>query len=1503
MRRIKEETIHTLARIGRKHRMLRYPILALLVVFVFIYNLFLYGFIHFKMRERLARGLAMAMTVILIFTSVNITAFAMSGDLGQGENYEESGDPVNESEAEENVAPEDQEESITPEAPENSEEGITPENPEQNITPEAPENTEESAVPGESETPEETTTPESTVSDGNAQVLSETVIALQQRIDALPSVEEFIALADGTYAEESLWNEAQMTIYYELQEIVDIYDGLSEEEQAQVDITKLLVLFEYINSAVMPLENAGVHYEPITISASSLNGNAIWGATESKSGVALDNYAHFYVKSRYDDGGLPVDGKITMPVSGVTYQLATGDDPGKAYDGNDCIRLTAGTTTKTMDLETIGVYQNIYVFATAGGPGGSNYAKFSVTLKYTDGTSDETTYKLYDWYGLNSVDNVEKYYDVKRINIGETSPSGSTGTTDGPVIHSAAIAVDKGKLLESITFTIKGINENADIPNNLYCCIFAVTGATPAGVPDKPVAIQATKLEGDTTGKFTANWNAVNEANGYCLDVSTDRQFKSFVGEYNNFNVGNVLNYSVSQNIDNNTVYYYRVRAVNSNGQSLSSNRIATDLPLWIRQALNDGDQSKVSYDAETNTITFSEDVTLKDTIILPTGDETIIDLNSNTVTAPTGKSAIAASGSDTKLEVRGSSEGNRQGTLIAGSSENGGNGSPAIDFGKADSNSTITVSGSYIKGGDGTTAEDGTAGVGGAGIAAGSGVNIEVGEKAEVIGGNGGNAQNGTGGTGGAGISGGNVSVAQNGTVTGGNGGNSASGTGGTGGNGVEDSANINTNGSVSGGNGGNSTNGNGGNGGTGVSGIDDDNVANNGNVTGGNGGNGTTGVGIGGEAGTSEGQTGSGNVGSLIHGHTWVYEADGAGTVIAYCTATEKAEECQYQGKKNALKFAITAENAIYDGKAHTARISENQITEVTGVKPGEITYYSDNGVETEPKNAGTYTAKVTLGGKTAQTTYQITKASQNVTVSMTDYTYGDTAAVPSITGALDNPKVTYYYNMTDSNSDGIEWKNITPTTLSAGEYYLYAVLSATDNCLETTTATVKFTVLRRTAEILWGDCNFSYNGKAQVPAATVKNLIGDDKCTVTVSGARKDTNKKTGEESYTATAIALSNPNYVLPTNGVVTQFTIAALELGNSGDLVDANLGADGEIHVSVRNPFGKNDEKLIQDTDYKITKEETESDYTITIEGTGNYVFKVIRKITKPQGKGNITTSVVTEPAVEKMNPVLNPVSESNAKKTLIDSIKDQSLKQRLENASTDLNYKALLYLEVKQVDSVLTTEEKKLITDSIAATKVLPAQAVVGKYIDLSLYLSYTISDNSSVLETGTEKITDTSDEKLGIGEGYKQVISLTIPEELLISDSSIVRTYYIIRAHEDGNGTVTVEVLNTVRDGDVLTFATDKFSTYAIAYADQKKQESKDNSEKKEESGNRQSDQNVKNDGANHSVQENTQNTQSVSAPKTGDDSHLMIWIVLLALSVIGMAGIVVTSCHRRKS
>ncbi|MCI5620686.1 MAG: Ig-like domain-containing protein [Lachnospiraceae bacterium] len=91
VRTAKKNTIHALAGIGRRHKILRYPMLVFLFVFLFLYNLFLYAFMGLKMEKKLARACAMAMTAILIFTSVDITVFALSDDFGEMQMEESQG--------------------------------------------------------------------------------------------------------------------------------------------------------------------------------------------------------------------------------------------------------------------------------------------------------------------------------------------------------------------------------------------------------------------------------------------------------------------------------------------------------------------------------------------------------------------------------------------------------------------------------------------------------------------------------------------------------------------------------------------------------------------------------------------------------------------------------------------------------------------------------------------------------------------------------------------------------------------------------------------------------------------------------------------------------------------------------------------------------------------------------------------------------------------------------------------------------------------------------------------------------------------------------------------------------------------------------------------------------------------------------------------------------------------------------------------------------------------
>ena len=108
--------------------------------------------------------------------------------------------------------------------------------------------------------------------------------------------------------------------------------------------------------------------------------------------------------------------------------------------------------------------------------------------------------------------------------------------------------------------------------------------------------------------------------------------------------------------------------------------------------------------------------------------------------------------------------------------------------------------------------------------------------------------------------------------------------------------------------------------------------------------------------------------------------------------------------------------------------------------------------------PDNTQTYAET------TGTTTVKVNRAEQSGAVLMYNYTYNETPATPALTEQKgdNNATVTYYYSTTRTNSGGTEWKNIGPTTLNAGTYYMYAVIGETGNFNKYTTDAKAFTVL---------------------------------------------------------------------------------------------------------------------------------------------------------------------------------------------------------------------------------------------------------------------------------------------------------------------------------------------------------------------------------------------------------------------------------------------------------
>ena len=126
-------------------------------------------------------------------------------------------------------------------------------------------------------------------------------------------------------------------------------------------------------------------------------------------------------------------------------------------------------------------------------------------------------------------------------------------------------------------------------------------------------------------------------------------------------------------------------------------------------------------------------------------------------------------------------------------------------------------------------------------------------------------------------------------------------------------------------------------------------------------------------------------------------------------------------------------------------------------------------------------------------------------------------------------------------------------------------------------------------------------------------------------------------------------------------------------------------------------------------------------------------------------------------------------------------------------AGADIKFKIVVKDEVKAGD-------KELIDTKISS---LVNNGVVGKVFDITIEKQ--VGNNAAVKAEFNSEIT----------------LKVQVPEELINKDDSKTRTYKVIRVH-DGEVTV-IDKENCVFDEEtgLITFKTDKFSTYAIVYED----------------------------------------------------------------------------------
>ena len=276
--------------------------------------------------------------------------------------------------------------------------------------------------------------------------------------------------------------------------------------------------------------------------------------------------------------------------------------------------------------------------------------------------------------------------------------------------------------------------------------------------------------------------------------------------------------------------------------------------------------------------------------------------------------------------------------------------------------------------------------------------------------------------------------------------------------------------------------------------------------------------------------------------HTHVWTYalKSGTTDTITAVCSG------CNASGGSVTIKAPA---ELTYSGGDKEATLDDQLTTGVT-VSASDIGYRMGAGLTGEllagsyPRNAGTYTASITLGegagAVTASVTYTIGKKDLTITANGNTITYGDTAFDRGVTykGFVDGEdagvlggSLTYIFSYIPGSDTGL---------------YIIAPQGVTSDNYEITFVPGTLTVGQREVTLTWHDYENRTYGDGKTVTATAGNLLEADAGKVQVTVRDGGWNMA---GSWVALADGLTGDkagNYKLPTTGRTQEYTIGRAE---------------------------------------------------------------------------------------------------------------------------------------------------------------------------------------------------------------------------------------------------------------------------------------------------------------------------------------------------------------------
>lgn len=341
---------------------------------------------------------------------------------------------------------------------------------------------------------------------------------------------------------------------------------------------------------------------PHPVAKDVLNGNAIAGASEPWEQVAndglfegrcaffADNRASLSNSQHRTESGFGL--KKTLTVGDVTYQFDGYGDDATAFDGMDCVLLSANKPViEGLPIRSTSYFGRYHVLATAAGPGHGHYANVEVVVHYADGTTTNGVFRVYDWHiepdnqsEINLTNGVVASESFCRLDNHNKPPdtevaaanngNGATSTYSEYHLFSLSVVTDPTKFVRSFDLKLTGKDNGSDL-SRLYVGFFASAGTTGGWVlePECALAHPVVTNRADVNRAATtleASWAAVNKAADYAVEFSDEPDFSHLIFS------GNVEGTQKTfENLKPRTTYYLRVRANLSDDGTCRNSNIA----------------------------------------------------------------------------------------------------------------------------------------------------------------------------------------------------------------------------------------------------------------------------------------------------------------------------------------------------------------------------------------------------------------------------------------------------------------------------------------------------------------------------------------------------------------------------------------------------------------------------------------------------------------------------------------------------------------------------------------------------------------------------------------------------------------------------------------------------------------------------------------------------------------------------------------------------------------